>query len=74
MKAALSDDAEAAYFGLWALGFYDIEKAIPIAGKLMNDERAAHRFVAVYFLGQASTPEGRVHALTGLGDEHPAIV
>jgi hypothetical protein len=74
MKAALSDDAEAAYFGLWALGFYDIEKAVPVAEKLMKDERAEHRFVAVYFLGQASTPAGRLHALAGLGDEHPTIV
>lgn len=73
-KATGSDDPETVYFGLWALAFYDIEKALPVAQNLITDKRDTHRFIAAYFLQQSSCAESRQIAEHGLQDPHPTVL
>ena len=66
-----SDDPTRVYLALWRMAFDDAMVAVEAATRLLKDERAERRFVAVYLLRQMNDiPEATSVLLTCLSDSH----
>ena len=82
VKVAIeSDEAQQVFLGLWRLAYEDVEKAIlpgsgsaiAAAESLLKDDRAEHRFVAIYLLRQLNIPETQNLLLPYLEDPHMRV-
>ncbi|MGD1898103.1 MAG: HEAT repeat domain-containing protein [Phormidesmis sp.] len=66
-----SDVPTRVYLALWRMAFDDAMVAVEAATRLLKDERAERRFVAVYLLRQMNDiPEATSVLLTCLSDSH----
>ncbi len=58
-QALASEDGDALYLALWALGFDDVTKAVPEAAKLLQEKRVERRDLGVRFLAATQMPDAR---------------
>jgi predicted DNA-binding WGR domain protein len=74
-QAALKgDDAEEAYYALWATSFRDAHKAIPEARKLLHHKQVEHRFVALHHLNELGLVDSAKTSVQALEDDDLRLV
>ncbi len=73
-KAIAKGDAEAAYNGLWALAFVDIDAALAAAAPLLKDKDVGRRSAAAKLVAECGLPDGTALMLPLLNDPDPRLV
>ncbi|MDX2198917.1 MAG: DUF5724 domain-containing protein [Phycisphaerae bacterium] len=68
-KALDGDDAEKAYFALWAAAFDDAPAAVGPAERLLKHGKPEFRYAALKMLGMIDLPEGRGAIVREIDDE-----
>jgi len=68
-KAFHSNDAQDAYYALWAMAFDDISVALPHARSMSHSSSVDMRFAAVHFLSQTKLKEALPELLRALDDD-----
>jgi hypothetical protein len=69
-RAAIeSGDGQEAYLGLWTVAFRDVDEAIPLAARMLEDASVERRFVAAHMLRLIDLPEAKQTLAAALDDE-----
>lgn len=73
-RALYDDDAEGTYLALWSTGYFDVEKAVPLASELLNNQMPEKRYAATHFLAQTQLSSAAEALAPVLGDEDWRII